>query len=122
MVERLILTGVQDAKPWEKCRSQELIYINRECSLKDAMAETRGRVDRLSIPTLCYHGGDDRLVPTESSEILEGLPDVERWVVPGMRHEVHNEPGGLDVIADVIGWIDRQLALAADESGEGPAG
>lgn len=75
-----------------------------------AIDSTRERVERLSIPTLVMHGGDDLLVPTASSEILEGLPDVKRIVYPGLRHEIFNEPTGSEVVAEAIGWIDDQLA------------
>ncbi len=79
-------------------------------ALLGAIDSTRARLDRLSIPTLVMHGGDDRLVPTKSSEIMEGLPEVTRVVYPGLRHEIFNEPTGAEVVADVIDWIDARLA------------
>ena len=84
--------------------------ISLGAGLKDAMARTRDRIDRLSIPTVCFHGGDDRLVPTDASSVLEGLPGVERHVLDGLRHEIHNEPSWPEVLDLVIDWIDRQLA------------
>jgi len=74
-----------------------------------AIDSTRSRVVRLSIPTLVMHGGDDALVPTESSEILEGLPEVTRIVYPGLRHEIFNEPSGHEVVSEMIAWIEDQL-------------
>ena len=62
-------------------------------------------LDRLAIPTLVIHGGDDRLVPTASSELFESRRGVTRRVYPGVRHELHNEPEGEDVLDDVIAWI-----------------
>lgn len=79
-------------------------------ALSDAMTEARARADRLSIPTLCLHGGDDRLVPTDSSEVLDGLPGVERHVIDGLRHEIFNEPTGSEVIAQVITWLEARIA------------
>jgi acylglycerol lipase len=67
-------------------------------------------LDRLSIPTLVVHGGDDRLVPTETSARLEGRPGVTRRVYPEVRHELHNEPAGRQVIADEIDWIRDQVS------------
>ena len=32
-------------------------------------------------------------------------------VYPGIRHELHNEPEGPAIIADIIAWIDGQLAV-----------
>lgn len=78
----------------------------------DGMAE-QGRVlaavDRLPVPALVIHGGDDRLVPTASSERFAALPTVTRRVYPGLRHETHNEPEGGQVIADVVAWIRSVL-------------
>ena len=74
------------------------------------MASTVARIDELAIPTLCLHGGDDELVPTAASEVLEGLPGVERRVLPNLRHEIFNEPEGSDIVASVIEWINAQLA------------
>jgi len=67
-------------------------------------------LDRLSIPTLVVHGGDDRLVPTQSSARLEGRPGVARRVYPGKRHELHNEPDGPEVVRDIAGWVREQVS------------
>ena len=68
-------------------------------------ARVRASLDRLSIPTLVIHGGEDRLVPTATSEPFEGRRAVTRRVYPGVRHELHNEPEGERVIGDVVAWI-----------------
>jgi len=60
---------------------------------------------RLAVPTLVYHGEDDRLVPTATSEVLATIGGVQRRTWPGLRHESHNEPEGPTVIAEVIGWL-----------------
>jgi alpha-beta hydrolase superfamily lysophospholipase len=67
-------------------------------------------LDRLDRPTLVIHGGDDRLVPTVSSEPLAKLPVVTRRVLPGLRHEVHNEPEGPEVVDDIAAWLRSTLA------------
>ncbi len=79
-------------------------------ALLGAIDTTRSRIDRLSIPTLVMHGGDDGLVPETASQLLEGLPDVKRIVYPGLRHEIFNEPSGPEIVATSIGWMDEQLA------------
>ena len=68
-------------------------------------ARVRPVVDRLSLPTLVYHGEADRLVPTDASAPLAGIPGVVRKTWPGLRHESHNEPEGPEVIAEIIGWL-----------------
>jgi alpha-beta hydrolase superfamily lysophospholipase len=70
-------------------------------------------LDRLDVPTLVVHGGDDRLVPTASSERFERLPVVTRRVVPDLRHEVHNEPEGLEVIDEIAAWLRSKLVSGA---------
>lgn len=68
-------------------------------------ARVRAALGRLSIPTLVYHGEEDRLVPTVSSEPLAHVPDVTRRTWPGLRHESHNEPEGEAVIAAAVTWL-----------------
>jgi len=69
-------------------------------------------LDRLAIPTLVIHGGDDRLVPTATSELFESRRGVTRRVYEGVRHELHNEPEADGVLNDVVAWIRENLATA----------
>ncbi len=73
-------------------------------------------LDRLRIPTYVLHGADDALVPVSASEPLESLPNVDRRVWPGLRHECFNEPERDDVIGEVVAWVDRQLARSSEGS------
>jgi alpha-beta hydrolase superfamily lysophospholipase len=80
----------------------------------EAMAEqARVRRDygRLALPTLVLHGLDDGLVPPAASERLATLPNVERRTYPGLRHELHNEPEGPQVIDEVIAWLRERATL-----------
>ena len=61
----------------------------------------------LTVPTLCLHGGDDELVPAEASEVLESVAAVDRRVLPGLRHEIFNEPEGPEIVQQVIDWLDQ---------------
>lgn len=70
-----------------------------------AQARTRAGIRRIHVPTLVIHGGDDWLVPPSASEGLTSVPGVERRVYPGLRHELHHEPEGPQVAADVIAWL-----------------
>jgi alpha-beta hydrolase superfamily lysophospholipase len=81
-----------------------------------ALAEQRrvaAALDRLAIPTLVIHGGEDRLVPTATSELFESRHGVTRRVYAGVRHELHNEPEGEAVLDDVVGWIRANLPRGA---------
>jgi acylglycerol lipase len=85
-----------------------------------AFAEQRrvaAALDRLSIQTLVVHGGEDRLVPTETSRVLEGLPGVTRRVYPELRHESHNEPEGPQVVSDIIGWVRERASRLHAQAG-----
>jgi len=62
------------------------------------------------IPTLVLHGLDDGLVPAGASEVLDGAPLVERRTYPGLRHELHNEPEGPEVIDSIVAWLRQQAA------------
>jgi acylglycerol lipase len=64
-------------------------------------------------PTLVLHGLDDRLVPQSASAVFEGAPGVERRLYPGLRHELHNEPEGPQVVDDVVAWIRESARLVA---------
>ena len=64
-------------------------------------------------PTLVIHGLDDGLVPPSATEVFEEAPGVERRTYPGLRHEMHNEPEGPQVIDDVIAWLRGRATLPA---------
>lgn len=64
----------------------------------------------LGVPTLVIHGEDDGLVPTAASAGFEGAPRTTRRTYPGLRHELHNEPEGPQVVDDVIAWLREQVA------------
>lgn len=78
-----------------------------------AAVRTRTRLDHLEVPVLCVHGRDDHLVPVAASEILASAANAERRVYEGLRHEVFNEPTGLDVLAEVIDWLEANLPRPA---------
>ncbi len=69
----------------------------------------RGVAMGLAIPTLVIHGLDDPVVPASATAALAELPSVTRRVYTGIRHELHNEPEGPQILADVIAWIDERL-------------
>jgi acylglycerol lipase len=78
-----------------------------------AFAEQRrvaGALDRLAIPTYVVHGALDRIVPTEASAPLEGRASVTRRVYPGIRHELHNEAEGPQVIDGIVDWIREHVS------------
>jgi alpha-beta hydrolase superfamily lysophospholipase len=68
--------------------------------------------DGFGLPTLVLHGEDDGLVPVGASAALGEAPLVERRTYPGLRHELHNEPEGPDIVDAVIDWLRGRVASA----------
>jgi alpha-beta hydrolase superfamily lysophospholipase len=75
----------------------------------EAQERVRATLSRLAVPTLVFHGSDDRLVPPTATEPFEKLPVVTRRVYPGLRHESLNEPEGPQVVADIIEWLHNAV-------------
>lgn len=67
-------------------------------------------MDSLSIRTMVIAGGNDEIVPPHSSYGLGEVLGVDRTLYPNLRHEMHNEPEGPEVVSDIADWIDAQLA------------
>lgn len=78
--------------------------------LMGAMREARENIVNITMPTLALHGTDDRLVPDSASEVFETLPNAERILYDGLRHEIFNEAEGLEIVDTVVAWIDAQLS------------
>lgn len=73
-------------------------------------ARVRAAADAgLGVPTLVLHGLDDGLVPAHASDVFVGAPGVERRTYPGLRHELHNEPEGPQVVEEIIIWLRERI-------------
>jgi alpha-beta hydrolase superfamily lysophospholipase len=84
--------------------------IRLGASFFNAMEEVRAGVDAIDMPTLVLHGGLDAIVPPQSTAVLGEVDGVERRLLPGLRHEILNEPEGPDIVAQIIDWIEVRLA------------
>lgn len=74
-----------------------------------AMEEVKAHIDDIAIPTLVLHGGSDVIVPPQSTAILGEVAGVERRLLPGLRHEILNEPEGPEVVASIIEWVEARV-------------
>jgi len=78
----------------------------------DAMDWVNAHAGDLRLPLLMLHGGADILAAPEGSraffEQVPG-PNKEYKEYPGALHELYNDFGWQDVVADVAGWLERQL-------------
>ena len=57
------------------------------------------------IPALVLHGDEDGLVPFRVVDWFRPLAGADVRPYAGLRHELHNEPEGAAVVADVTAWL-----------------
>lgn len=75
----------------------------------DTQSDLASKLDAITTPTLVIHGADDTLVTPSASAGLARSEGVQRRLYPTLRHELHNEPEGAEVMGDVADWIDAKL-------------
>ena len=101
----------------EDFRRDPLCLTKTTVRLGDIILQRMERVGRsldlYDAPTLVLHGGSDSLVPPQVSEGLGMLPSVERKVYPGLRHASINEPGGKELVGDIVAWIRSGIGPGA---------
>ncbi|MEU8894417.1 lysophospholipase [Nocardia sp. NPDC048505] len=72
----------------------------------------KGRLDKLTVPTLVLHGTADALAAPSSSDLIErgaGSKDLTVLRYDGLYHEVFNEPEQDKVLTDVVEWLEAHL-------------
>ena len=65
-------------------------------------------VPAINLPIIIMHGTEDRLCNPEGSQMLYdlvGSPDKTLKLYKGFHHEIFNEPGHLQVMANVEAWL-----------------
>ncbi|NQX87353.1 MAG: alpha/beta hydrolase [Halioglobus sp.] len=78
-----------------------------------AMAALEQRAGALTVPLLLLHGGEDRMVLPQGSEILYrrvSSDDKTLKIYPGLYHEILNEPEKDDVLTEVLNWCENHRA------------
>jgi acylglycerol lipase len=78
-------------------------------ALKEQARVRAGAPGGFGLPTLVLHGEDDGLVPVSASEPYGGAPGVERRTYPDLRHELHNEPEGPEIIDEIVAWLRSRV-------------
>jgi alpha-beta hydrolase superfamily lysophospholipase len=74
-----------------------------------AIDEVRENVGKIDVKTLVLHGGNDTIVPPQSTASLADLSGFERRLYPGLRHEILNEPEGPEIVAEIVAWVEERL-------------
>ncbi|XID94847.1 alpha/beta hydrolase [Paenibacillaceae bacterium WGS1546] len=67
--------------------------------------------DRLRVPLLLMHGGDDKVTSIHASRQFakQAGPLVEWREWPDFKHELHNETGREEVFAVILDWLNERL-------------
>ncbi len=78
-----------------------------------AMHHIQANADKITLPMLLLHGGDDVMAAAEGSRFLHSRissTDKTLKIYPGLYHEIFNEPEQEEVFADVLAWCDERTA------------
>jgi len=78
----------------------------------DAMEQVMAAAGELSLPMLIVHGGADTLAAPEGSRAFAervSAEDLSCNILPGLFHEIFNEPEGREIIATYADWIEARL-------------
>ncbi|MEP7198248.1 MAG: lysophospholipase, partial [Chloroflexota bacterium] len=77
-----------------------------------AQADTLAAAPRFTLPCLLLHGGADPIINPEATKqffAAASSTDKTMKIYDGMYHEIYNEVGKEQVLADVEQWIDKRL-------------
>ena len=85
---------------------------------REAYDLVQSSMEAITLPLLIMHGTEDLLVPFHGSELLferASSPDKTLKLYPGLYHEILNEPERLQVLADIVAWLDAHTAAPGEE-------
>ncbi|MEE4204200.1 MAG: alpha/beta hydrolase [Halieaceae bacterium] len=77
-----------------------------------AMDQVMSRASEIALPVLVMHGGDDTMAAPEGAQAFASKiasTDNTLKILPGLYHEIFNEPEGPDIIAEYADWIEARL-------------
>jgi alpha-beta hydrolase superfamily lysophospholipase len=75
-----------------------------------ALDRFQADIDRLTMPVLFCHGTEDPFVDYRTSlAAVEAMPSCDKTIrlYEGARHELVNETNRDEVIAEIVGFVDR---------------
>ena len=105
----------RDANEVKKYNEDPLVHDKVSAKMGIEMIETGqwaiDNAEKLSIPTLVYHGTADRLTSYASSKTFAEKVGKLVTFVPfaGLYHETHNEPEKEEVFKMVINWCNNMI-------------
>lgn len=103
----------RDVEEVKKYNDDPLVHDKVSAKMGIEMIETGqwaiDNADKLSIPTLLYHGTADRLTSHHGSELFaEKAGKLVTFIsLEGLYHETHNEPEKREVFKKIILWLNN---------------
>ncbi len=79
----------------------------------------RRRMEEVRLPLLIMHGTRDFVTdPAGSRELYARASSTDKTLhlYPGLFHEIFNEPEREQVVEDLIGWIEKEVARTEEKS------
>jgi len=89
-----------------------LVSIRLFNEMLRAQVAAIAEADRIRLPLLLLHGGADEIIdPQQSLEFGRRLGSTDKDVrlLPGLHHEILNEPERDDVIREIADWLERRI-------------
>lgn len=115
-VLQLDANGVsRDPAEVERYRSDPLNYSGKMTArtlaeMFHSMHHIQDHAERITLPLLLLHGGDDAMTSPSGSQFLADTVSSEQKLLkiyPGLYHEIINEPEKEQVFADIDAWLER---------------
>jgi alpha-beta hydrolase superfamily lysophospholipase len=103
----------RDVKEVKKYNEDPLVHDKVSAKMGIEMIGTGqwaiDNADKLTIPTLVFHGTADRLTSHHGSELFaEKAGEIVTFIsFEGLYHETHNEPEKLEVFKEIILWLNN---------------
>ena len=116
-VLQLDATGVsRDPAEVEKYVNDPLVFHGKMSARKvselfKAMHHIQANAEKITLPMLLLHGGEDAMAAAEGSRFLYSRissTDKTLKIYPGLYNEIFNEPEQEQVFADVLAWCNER--------------
>lgn len=107
-----------EADPLTKDETQPAMTV---AALVRADERLHDNFDKITLPVLILHGTDDHATVFRGSEFFHdhaGSADKTLKLYEGHYHDLLNDIGKEEVLADVAGWIDAHLPARMPEAAE----
>ncbi len=98
----------------EAYKNDPLVHSKITASAGMSMTESAAFLNTFSgempIPTFILHGTDDKLIAQSASEAFANrVENVDYKKYEGLYHEIHNDPEKMDVLNDILMWLNSRL-------------